>query len=655
VEVPRDIEGAGHRTTAGGLYAVVAGAVAAGLFLVAYNEGGFGLAARGIVAIAVWWALLLGVALGPLPLARVPRAAVAGGALLAAFAAFTLLSAAWAPGAAGAVTEANRVVLHLGLFLLGALASSWRTISAWSDGLAAGLVAVALVALAARFFHGLFGDQGLPEFLPAAAARLSFPVGYWNGLAILVALAVPLLLRIATTASRPVVRGLAVAPVPAVAAVAVLASSRGGLATGAVGAVAFLALSRRRWAALGALVCAGAGSAAAIAVLLRYDDLVDGPLGTAAADEQGLNAAFLLTGISLLTGGAYAVLAALPPVRLPAAVGWATAGVLAAVAIAGVAAADPGQRFAEFREPPPEGPVQQDGFTREHLASAAGSSRWQFWEAGIEQWRTAPVRGRGAGSYEAWWVRHGTTSQVARDAHSLYVETLGELGLVGFLLVVAALAAPLVAAGDRLRRMRPGDGESLAALAAVGLAFLAALGLDWMWELPVVAGLGLLCLGLLAGPGTLPRPEHPWEEVDASEPRFALGTALIVGAWVAIVLQALPLLGELQLRRSQEAAGRGDVSVAFEHARSARSLEPWSPRPRLQLALLEEQAGELPAARAALEEAIERAPEDWRLWLIAARLETRLGRIDEARAALARARELNPRSPLFRREEVAAD
>jgi hypothetical protein len=633
---------------AGPLHVGIAGAVALLVFVLALQEGGFGLTARGLGAIAVWWALLVGVALGALPLGRVPRAVLVGGGLLAAFALFTLLSAFWAADAAGAVAEFNRVAFYLGVFLLAALASSRATAAAWSDGIALGLVAVAVIALASRFFYGSFPTQGLPEFLPAAETRLSYPVGYWNGLAILVALALPLLLRAATTWRRPLARGAALAPAPALPAVALLASSRGGLATAFVGAVAFLALSRRRWAALGALLCAGAGSALALALLLRYDELVDGPLGSHAADEQGLNAAFLLVAVCLLTGGAYAVLSALPAVRVPAPVGWATAAAVLVAAAVAVAVADPGERFAEFREPPPEGPVEQEGFTRQHLASAAGSSRWQFWEAAVEQWRTALLRGRGAGSYEAWWARHGTTRQVARDAHSLYLETLGELGLVGLALLVAALATPFAAAGARLRAMRRGEGETLAAFAAGGLAFLVALGLDWMWELPVVAVVGMAFLGLLVGRATLPRPESPWEEDDGGEPRYALGVGLLVGAWVVIVLQALPLFADVQLRRSQQAAAGGNLAAAFDHARSARAVEPWSAAPWLQQALVEEQAGELERARRSLREAIDRNPDDWRLWLTAARLETRSGRIAEAREALARARELNPRSPLFR-------
>jgi Tfp pilus assembly protein PilF len=52
-------------------------------------------------------------------------------------------------------------------------------------------------------------------------------------------------------------------------------------------------------------------------------------------------------------------------------------------------------------------------------------------------------------------------------------------------------------------------------------------------------------------------------------------------------------------------------------------------------------------ARAAIEDAIERDPLDWRLWLVRTRLEAKDGDVADARRSLARAVELNPESPLF--------
>jgi hypothetical protein len=70
-----------------------------------------------------------------------------------------------------------------------------------------------------------------------------------------------------------------------------------------------------------------------------------------------------------------------------------------------------------------------------------------------------------------------------RDAHSLYLETLAELGLLGLALLGLALAPPLLAAFR---------GASAAAAGGY-VAFLVHAGLDWDWELPAVTLAGLLC------------------------------------------------------------------------------------------------------------------------------------------------------------------
>src|SRR6478752_3048859 len=162
------------------LTVVVAGAV----FIVAYDNGGYGLASRSVAGIALWWGIILGVGVGLLPLARRPREALVTGGLLAGFAVWTLASTAWAPSAEAAFNEFNRVSLYLGVFALAVLAGTRANVTRWVDGLGIGIVAIGLVALASRLFPHLFSTRELATFLPGAHARLSFPVGYWNGLAI---------------------------------------------------------------------------------------------------------------------------------------------------------------------------------------------------------------------------------------------------------------------------------------------------------------------------------------------------------------------------------------------------------------------------------------------------------------------------------------
>src|SRR2546423_120905 len=109
----------------------------------------------------------------------------------------------------------------------------------------------------------------------------------------------------------------------------------------------------------------------------------------------------------------------------------------------------------------------------------------------------ARVLGSGAGTFEQFWLAHRRTSANARDAHSLYLETLAELGPAGLALIVATLAVPLLAAaGVRSHPFVP------AALAAY-LAYLVHAAADWDWEMPAATLLGLFCAAalLLGGRG----------------------------------------------------------------------------------------------------------------------------------------------------------
>jgi O-antigen ligase len=116
-----------------------------------------------------------------------------------------------------------------------------------------------------------------------------------------------------------------------------------------------------------------------------------------------------------------------------------------------------------------------------------------YWRAALEEFQAEPLLGTGAGTFQLHWpelrphdLRVLDTPDVL-DAHSLYLESLAELGIVGFALVVAALAAPLWALATR-------PGEALTALLAPPYAaFLVHAGLDWDWEMPAVTLTGLAC------------------------------------------------------------------------------------------------------------------------------------------------------------------
>jgi hypothetical protein len=621
--------------------------VAAGVFLLALNDGTYGVTARSGLAIAVWWAIAIGVILRLWPRRRLPVEAWVAGGALALLGAFAAASMAWASSAEGAFAELDRILIYAGVFTLVVLMTRRGDAARWSDGLALGITAVGLLALTSALFPGSIGPKAPPAFFPGEN-RLSYPVNYWNGLAILVGIGFPLLLRAATAARRGWARGLALAPIPALTAVIYLASSRGGAATALAGVVVFMLVTGRRIPALAASLIAGLGVVGAVMVLVSRHALSDGAIGSSVASGQGHSAALMLALLGLGCAVVYTAWCAVEPrrplrVSRSAAAGLAAAGL--AVLALGAVAAHPVQKLNDFEKLPSQDGVSATDFTRAHLLSANGSGRWQLWAAAVDEWKQKPIAGGGAGSYESWWAQHGSLRKFVRNAHSLYLETLGELGVIGFVLLMSAFGAGFVAAGRRVLRTAGDDRTTVAALLGALIAFMVGAGIDWMWELTVVSVIGIVCLALLVGPASAARRDASADRV----PRLRLGPrAVVVAVCVVVVcLQGILLLSHLRLDQSQTAAARGDTQDAVSAALDAKALQPWAASPYLQLALLQEQLGDLKAARGRIAEAIDRNASDWRLWLVSARIETETGNIAKARSDLRRAKSLNPRSPLF--------
>jgi hypothetical protein len=626
---------------------VVTLAVAIVVFWLGYDGGSYSLTSRSTAAIAFAWAVIVGVASGLLPASRRWRSALVPAAFLAMFALWAAASTSWAASAEDAFTEFDRATLYLAVFVLAALGTSRFTAARIADGLALGISAVGFVALLARLFPGFVSQSDLQTLLPAAFTRLSYPVNYWNGLGILLALAFPLLLRVAAAERSWIVRAVAVVPLPMLAATIYLTSSRGAFAVLALGVVAFLLLAQDRWAVVEAGALVGVASLLAILVLHARPSVVNPPLKGSAPSGPGQTAFMLIALLCLGAGVAYgARLRFLPPLRVAAVAGRAASAVVVVGLILALLVSHPVRHWQSFKAPPvPPKPGQID-YVQTHLFSANGSGRWQFWGAALHEFEKRPVGGKGAGSFEAWWAQHGSLAVFVRDAHSLYLETLGELGIVGFVLLLAALLFPVALGVAALMRAPPAERTTHAALLAAALGFLFALALDWMWELTVVSIVGFALLGLLAGLGGA-EPRRP--PSSSRIPRVAATASAAVVGLALIAGQAIALLSETRLDASQAAVRRGDTASALSDARAARDVEPWAASPYLQLALIDEAVGQLGGAEDRIRQAIHRDETDWRLWLTQARIQTKRGEIRAARKSLKRARELNPRSPIFTR------
>ena len=125
--------------------------------------------------------------------------------------------------------------------------------------------------------------------------------------------------------------------------------------------------------------------------------------------------------------------------------------------------------------------------------SISMGDRPAYWKAAVADASAYPVLGSGAGSFDDFWLGHRTIGAFVQDAHSLYLETAAELGLVGLALLGCALLVPLSSAVSRRRQ------PLVPVAAAAYVTFLVHAGLDWDWEMPATTLAGLACAAALIG------------------------------------------------------------------------------------------------------------------------------------------------------------
>ena len=613
--------------------------VAAAVFSLAYANGGFNATTQAYAGIAAWWLLGAGAAIGVAAArARVSRLGLAAVGLLAAFTVWILISSAWATNAERAFAQFNQVSLYVAAFSLAIVLARLVPASVLVRGIALALAAVAVVALVSRCFPSAFGLQSGTQILSALKSRLSFPIGYWNGLGIEVALAYPLLLSVMASRRSRVASTLAALPLPVLAADMYLTSSRGAFVAAAVAVAAYVLLTPRRWAALAAVVVAAGAGAVAVAVLVPKTAVVDGDLDTPVGVHQGHHAALWIGVACIATAlvwlGCIELGKRLP--TPPRVVGQAAAALVVVLAIVAIVLSHPVAKFDAFKSNSSAGSAGATQ-TQNHLLSSSGSGRWQFWGAAISEFKAYPLNGGGAGSWEAWWLKHRSLHAFTQYAHSLYLEALAELGIVGFLLLVGTVVAGI--AGAIRSALALGSGE-VAAAAACGIAFFLAAAYDWVWQLSGIAIVGVGMLGFAIG--ALPSTRaSTWNRFGALRPALALL------AVAAILPQVVVLAAGIHVRNSQDAVAAGNTARARSEALAAKAVESWAATPYLQLGLVSEDEARYSEAAQWLDEAIHRSHDDWSLWYVAARIEAKRGAIALAKRDLDEARRLNPLSPCF--------
>jgi hypothetical protein len=610
------------------------------------SDGGYDLLVWGEVGVVAWLLVGLGALVGLLPVKSLYKSGWLATAALIGLTAWTALGISWAESSERAVMELARTSTYLGVFLLALSAARSGQARGLLNGVTAGVVLVGLIALLSRLRPAWFpADPGTP--LLGERNRLDYPLNYFDALAALLALGWTLAVGAATRARTQAGAMLAASVLPALGLALFLTLARGGLVELVVGLGFLLALSSDRAAKLATALLGGAGAGVLIFVAEQQPALEAGARDAAARHQGNLMLAFVIV-VCVAVGLGHAALRRTGPpewLRLPtpssrAAVAVATSSLVLVVA-AFVVLGGPGevsQRWREFKAPTVQLRGQaQYGPTR--FTSVSSRGRYQIWRSSLDAVGSAPIGGIGPGSFEYWWTRKPRLSLRFHDAHSLYFNSLAELGIVG-LLLVAALLYGVFATGAR-RAVRERDIRPVIAAATAGCAvFAVSAGFEWVWNVPVLPA-AFLVLAAIAVDGRERHRRPSWRALPRA--RLAFG-ALSIAALVAIVP---PLVGTAYVRSSESRVQAGRPASALDDARTAERIQPYAATPKLQQALVYEGLGSFGRAARLARSAIRAESTNWQPWLILSRIEARRGHARTSLRAYRKARSLNPGSRLF--------
>jgi len=588
-------------------------------------------------------AICLAAAAGAAALFGLPRPALSREALVAlgsllALVAWSGISVVWSIEPDRSWAYLNRGLVYFALLAFGLWLGPW--LREWAF-LLAGVLALPL------------GWALLGKAIPALGAsgrigRLSSPIGYWNALGLLFAMALPLALWLAARREHPHwLRSAGVVYLYALIVGLLMTYSRGGVLAAGVSAALWIALGSPRIESAAALLLGGgAGLGVAVWAFTRPGLSSDNqPDSVRVHDGAWFAVVFVLGAIAV---AALAYLGSLSEERRPLtdarrrAVERLALGVLVAVVAVGVVAlvveAKPEGWFRDFTAQPTNAALQGGP---EHLVNASSSSRWLWWKEAWRAWEKQPWRGTGAGTFELTHRLLRTNTIVVTEPHNVPLQFLTETGLVGFVLVLLGVGAAAVGV---VKRLRPARDPAVVALAVLCVAYVLHTLVDFDWDFVAVSAPFLLTLGaLLGGPAVRDEPRVVW-------------SPLPVAVAAALALSLLtPWFAQRDTDSAQAAIFDGRPLVALRDARNARSLNPLALDPLLAEAAALEQLGDVQGARSVYIDAVELQPLNWRGWFELGRFEE--GQQDWPRAlpALRRAVDLDPQNPLAQAELAAAE
>ena len=534
----------------------------------------------------------------------------------AALAALTLWSQTWSHAEARAMLSFDLVVLYL---VFTTLYRAFPTTPAQVRTLICGLVFGLTIVCGAGLLTRL-----LPLTFPLPASlqnpRLAYPLTYWNALGMVCALGVALCIHLACDRDgHLVLRVLAAALVPMFGVTLLLTFSRGAIGSLGIVLVVYVLLAAR-WSMVTTAIAAGLPSLLALRVAYDASALTVNPLNSPAAVHQGHHVLGVLLIAMALAGVLQGALTlAEGRVRIPGVpplsrIVWAVTAVAVVVALIAGGASWVGHQYDTFVH----GSLSSTGPTRNRLLSIANDGRIGLWKVALHAFDRQPLHGTGAGTYAEQWTQHRTELSSVQDAHSLYMETLSDLGVLGGVALALFLGGLLAGAVTRLRARatRPAAAIAVATLAG----WLVHSAVDWDWQMPAVMVPVMALTAAVAAVGrgaTAPAADVTARTGESSRVGrlTPAGAPLRIGvAVVSIALAVIPAevaVSQSHLNAAVAAFSAGNCSRAVGDARAAHSAVGARPEPLEVIGYCEGIDHQSDASIATIQAAISRDPDDW--------------------------------------------
>jgi O-antigen ligase len=587
--------------TSRGLTFALGGIVGALLVLAVFHGGGSGdetMPTTGVVGIVGVLLVVLVSLRGALPVARIDRYGAATIAAIGALVVWAGLSISWSITGDTSWAWFNRGLVYLAFAIVGLAFGSLRSGSRHLAVILSAVFGAALGwALLGVAIPSLFADGD-------RVARLREPVGYWNALALLADAGVVLGLWLWDAFPRARVLGALLAYGSIVALL--LTQSRAGLLAGIAMVAVSLWLARDRVERGVRVLFVGVPGLAVGAWAFTRTALVDVEIGRDDRVHDGrLFTVFLgLGALAVVVASQFVPVSRLLDERRDSVV--RTLRVVVVV----VAVAALGGLVVAVGNPASWGTHQLSGGECRNDPGRFGefcdNNRVAWWGEAIDIARDHPLRGTGAGTFRIARLAVRNDATAAPEPHSVPLQLLADLGVVGLTLLGLLVVGAAVSARRAVGRARGDDRDAVVVLAIVALGYGLHALVDYDADFLAVTGPVLLVVGALIAVG---RPTRRLRAgMTAGLVTLSLGAAVVASL-------LLPSLASRAIDRTYRALDAGHLQAAADSARLARQLDPLALDPIFAQADVADVAGDATRARELLEEAAARQPRNPDAWL----------------------------------------